>query len=116
MLLCRSKGAKHFFLPGGHVEFGEKAVHALRREMQEELGASVRKITFLDAIENIFSDGEITHHELNLVFRATLAKTNVVSLEDHLEFFWGDIKILSSYCILPNTIKAKLLVWVKDNQ
>lgn len=116
ILLCHSKGAKHFFLPGGHVEFGEKVADTLRREIKEELGASIHGIIFLDAIENVFTHQDVAHHEVNLVFRATINKTTVVSLEDHIEFYWQDIRGLSRCNILPKALKKKLLSWVKEKK
>jgi 8-oxo-dGTP pyrophosphatase MutT (NUDIX family) len=48
-------GETHFCrLLGGGVEFGERSEETVRREMMEELGAAVRPIKFLGALENIF--------------------------------------------------------------
>ena len=42
----------YWVLPGGAVEFGEKSDEALVREMNEELGASVRVVRPLWLMEN----------------------------------------------------------------
>jgi len=38
VLLARQKGMSNTFLPGGHINIGESAVTALKREIYEELG------------------------------------------------------------------------------
>ena len=45
-----------FFRPhGGAVEFGERAVDALRREIREELGAEIQNPVQLGVLENLFT-------------------------------------------------------------
>jgi len=41
VLLCRDLAHGHAYLPGGHVETGETAAEAVRREIEEECGAHV---------------------------------------------------------------------------
>src|SRR3989344_5324044 len=53
ILLCKGKG-NYYCLPGGHVEFGETAEAALRRELMEELGAEVKSAQFIGSHEKIF--------------------------------------------------------------
>src|SRR2546422_5800777 len=45
-------------LPGGHVEVGESLKHALKREMREELGIRVEKITPIRVRYYTASNGE----------------------------------------------------------
>lgn len=47
ILLCRSVEDDHFFLPGGHVEFGESGEVALAREMKEETGERISDPRFV---------------------------------------------------------------------
>ena len=37
IILCQTKDAKWFFLPGGHIEDGESARATLLRELREEI-------------------------------------------------------------------------------
>ncbi|MDV3292841.1 MAG: NUDIX domain-containing protein [Nitrososphaerales archaeon] len=57
MLLVKShKWGDRYTIAGGHVEVGEKLEDALRREIKEEVGLSVRDVRFLMIQEAIFSE------------------------------------------------------------
>ena len=56
---------------GGHVELGEYAEHALRRELLEEIGQSLSDVRLLGVLENMFQwDGSLAH-EIVFVFSAS---------------------------------------------
>lgn len=117
ILLCRMKGASHYFLPGGHVEHGEGLRITLQREIKEEIGLDIEDIQFTGGIvENKFFDerGNRDKHELNILFIAKLANGPVQSQEEHIDFFWKDIKRLSREKILPRSLKKHLLSWFKN--
>jgi 8-oxo-dGTP pyrophosphatase MutT (NUDIX family) len=62
---------KGFFrLLGGHIEFGEHAEEALRREMREELATDVEVLQRLDVIQNVFSFEGKDLHEIVFIHRA----------------------------------------------
>ncbi|MEI7832809.1 MAG: NUDIX domain-containing protein [bacterium] len=47
---------------GGSVEFGERAIDAVVREIREELGVEVHDVQLLGVLENLFTvDGEAGH-------------------------------------------------------
>ncbi|MCI0476989.1 MAG: NUDIX domain-containing protein [Anaerolineales bacterium] len=50
--------------PGGGVEFGERVIDALRREMHEELGAEIRDVRSLQVTENLFVCNGKPGHEI----------------------------------------------------
>jgi 8-oxo-dGTP diphosphatase len=113
LLLCRASGHKHFFLPGGHIEFGETAIDALKRELKEELNAKIKKAVLVGAVENIYGSvygkkGK-QRHEINLVHLVALSSYTVKSKEAHLEFQWIPISKLKRTNILPISIKNLLL-------
>ena len=57
-------------VPGGGVEFGERAEDAARRELLEETGIVAKELQLLSIFENIFEhDGE-TGHEICFAFAA----------------------------------------------
>jgi ADP-ribose pyrophosphatase YjhB (NUDIX family) len=56
--------------PGGAIEFGERALEAVRREIREEIHAEIESPQLLGVLENTFQlEGE-PKHELVFVFEA----------------------------------------------
>ncbi|HBB44489.1 MAG: ADP-ribose pyrophosphatase [Parcubacteria group bacterium GW2011_GWA1_44_13] len=110
ILLCRGKGNRNFFFPGGHIEEGESARVALEREIKEELGEDSEVKRFIGASENKFQtkNGEV--HEINLVFEvALLSNGGRVSQEDHLEFAWLTREELRDVIVFPKSLKDAVL-------
>jgi ADP-ribose pyrophosphatase YjhB (NUDIX family) len=57
---------------GGGVEFGERAMDTVHRELREELGAELTNVTSLGVLENVFEWEGRPHHEIAFVFAADL--------------------------------------------
>lgn len=119
VLVCRflDKQAKYYFFPGGGVEFGEGVETALRRELQEELGAGVTTATFIGGVENFFDNDGQPYHELNLLFSVTIDTSNPHSAEvDYLAFSWMPVADLERENVLPKQLVAAVVQWLKDGQ
>ncbi len=116
LLLCRARGKDHYYLPGGHVEFGESAAVALDRELQEELGVTLKKADFIGVTENIYEQGATRHHEINLVFETTVQGPIGESLEDHISFAWKAVNELSETVIMPPQLKKLVGEWLVSKQ
>jgi ADP-ribose pyrophosphatase YjhB (NUDIX family) len=58
---------------GGHVEFGEYALDAAHRELQEEIGQSLTGMRLLGVLENIFPWDGAVQHEIVFVYAASFA-------------------------------------------
>ena len=54
ILLCQLKNSRYYFLPGGHIEFGETAENSLHRELKEEFGAAIIDSKVIGLVENFF--------------------------------------------------------------
>ena len=62
-----------FYRPlGGGVEFGETGQECIIRELQEEIGADITALKYIDMIENIFVYNGEPGHELVMVFEGRL--------------------------------------------
>jgi len=116
ILLCRRKEADYFFFPGGHIEHGEKAEEALRREIKEEIGRIFSVEEFVGANENYFNQDGDFHHEFNLVFSGTINDGEVNALEDYLIFEWKDLNSIQNEKIYPLALQEELNRWLKEKK
>jgi 8-oxo-dGTP pyrophosphatase MutT (NUDIX family) len=118
ILLARRKGAANTFLPGGHVEWGEPARTALRRELWEELGVKLEIGLFLGAVEHAFGRGKERTHEVNLIFRLDARKLGdkVSSRESKLDFFWHRFRDLKAVNLQPRPLQSLLPAMVKNKR
>lgn len=108
ILLCQNVSLGYFFLPGGHIEFGEPAAVALARELEEEAGAAARIGELVMSCEVGFVDASSRrHHEVNLVFHVELKGTrHLSSKEAKIRFEWVDLARISDLDVRPPVIKA----------
>lgn len=115
VLMCRNIKHDYCYLPGGHVEFAERASHALAREFKEETGLDSSIGPLLLTTEQCFHDGKRIHHEINIVFHVEQlgpSKTppdSVPSIEDKIDFVWIDFAQLTETDVRPTEIQAWLM-------
>ena len=65
----------------GGIEFGETGEEAIRRELAEEIGATVARVRFLGLLEDIFEWAGQKRHELYVVYDVTLSERSVYETE-----------------------------------
>ncbi len=117
LLVCQSKGAANTYLPGGHVEFGERAADALEREIREELGVASKAGAFLGAVEHTFLQKGARHCEINLVFALEIADLDASAkppaCEDWITFRWVPVARLGRYHLEPWPLRKLIPGWLR---
>ena len=116
ILLCYGEKSGYYYFPGGHVEFGETAKVALKREIKEETSLSSKIGSLIGIVENFFTEKRIKHHEINFVFTATIPTEKVASAESHINFKWLDLKDTNKKTIFPVLLKKNLIKWLKTRK
>jgi len=78
----------HYYRPiGGGIEYGETSSEALKREVFEEIGATITNLDFLGTIENLFTYNGELGHEIVFVYNAEFIEK---SFYDKPSFFGNE--------------------------
>lgn len=116
VLICRNRDAGNLYFPGGHVEFGEPARHALEREIGEELGLASKAGRFLGACEHLFRQDGCLHAEINLVFELAIMGLPQLDApaakEPWLSFAWLDLGEIGNSAVEPSGLRNNINYWL----
>jgi 8-oxo-dGTP diphosphatase len=85
-------------LPGGRIEFGERAEAAALRELKEETNITANIIGLIDVVDAIFhsrTSGETTRHYLLFDYAATYVSGSLQAGDDAENAEWISPKRLS---------------------
>ncbi len=118
ILLHRLEGDDFWALPGGRIELGEEATHAIEREFNEELGIAVQCGELLCVGENFFEHQGEPHHEIGMYFSVQLLQTSSlleldvthfgVEGNQRLEFKWFNRATLKELDFRPLALREML--------
>jgi 8-oxo-dGTP pyrophosphatase MutT (NUDIX family) len=119
LLLCYGRRSGVRYLPGGHVEPGERARQALAREMLEETGREAHIGRFLGCCEHAFVQDGVRHFEINLVFEMSLPSVpagggEVAAVEDWIGFHWQPMALLGESGMEPAVLRECLPGWLEQ--
>ena len=90
LLIKSHKFGNRFTIPGGHIELGETAEEALRREIREETGLEIQDIEFLLYQDFVYDDSFWKKkHFIFLDFACRTDRTDVVINEEAQDFIWS---------------------------
>ena len=94
---------------GGRVEFGESLEERLRKELQEEVGATVASLRYLFFVENRFVHrGGLVHlHEH--FFSVELTSYEISSREPRLIQSWLPLRQLESFDLRPHVVRDAIV-------
>jgi len=69
-------------LPGGFVDYEENAEDALKREITEELGIKVTKLTYYKSLPNIYEYDGVIYHTLDLFYFCDVDSIKNITVND----------------------------------
>jgi mutator protein MutT len=72
-------------LPGGFVEPGESAEEALRREVREEIGLDLNKLSYFGTFPNVYPYQGIRYRTLDLAFQAQAPADPILVAADDVD-------------------------------
>lgn len=106
-------------LPGGFVDPGESAEMALRRELMEELGISVKEMRYLTSASNEYLFAGVTVFTTDLVFRVIADSLEDMKASDDISGFeWVDPTLVDPEEIPARSIRyfiREIAIHEKEN-
>jgi 8-oxo-dGTP diphosphatase len=120
VLLAHAIGHNNTFLPGGHIEFGESAPEALKREIEEEIGLSCYIEGYLGLVEHKWEKNKELHCEVNQAFKVKVPGLDLLrspaSRESHIEFYWVSVNQLDKHNLQPDPFRTLIPQLVNGNE
>ena len=94
ILAMRDERSPYFYLPGGRVQLGETAEHAVIREVEEELRITPRIIRPLWLNQGFFTEDvdQLRYHELCLYFLMDVSGTGLLDRGERFTLHEGSHK------------------------
>jgi len=106
-LMKSHKWGGRYVIPGGHIELGESAHDALKREIKEETGLDIFDIEFIGIQDFIFDPA--FWKKRHFVFLDYACKTNSSEVKlnsEGQEFGWFSLDDVAKMPVEPYTLRA----------
>lgn len=108
-LMKSHKWGGKYVIPGGHIELGESAVDALKREIKEETGLDIFDIEFICIQEFIFDPAFWKkRHFVFLDYACKTDSSSVALNSEAQEFGWFSPDEISKLPIEPYSLRTLL--------
>lgn len=119
ILAMHDERSPYFYLPGGRVELGETAEHAVIRELNEELNITAKIVRPLWLNQAFFKEDvdNLNYHELCVYFLIDITQTDLLSKGEkfflqegrhHHTFEWLKWEQLKSEYFYPVFLKEAI--------
>jgi len=95
-------------IPGGKLEWGEKAIDAALRELAEETGVTAELLGLIDVVDGIFtsrSTGDVTRHYVLIDYVARYQSGAVMAGDDASEARFVALDRLESHGLWDETTR-----------
>ena len=117
ILAMHDERSPYYYLPGGRVQLGETAEHAVIREVEEELNISPKIIRPLWLNQSFFTEDvdKLNYHEICIYFLMDISETELLekgerfTLQEgrHIHYFeWLSFERLSDEYFYPIFLKT----------
>jgi len=95
-------------IPGGKLEWGEKAIDAALRELAEETGVTAEILGLIDVVDGVFtslSTGDVTRHYVLIDYVARYQSGAVIAGDDASEARFVALDTLLSHGLWDETTR-----------
>ncbi len=91
ILAMHDERSPYFYLPGGRVQMGETAEHAIIREIEEELNITAKIIRPLWLNQSFFTEDvdKLKYHEICIYFLIDISETDLLKKGERFTLYEG---------------------------
>ncbi len=96
-------------IPGGRIEWGERAADAALRELKEETGIDAELVGLIDVIDSAYGEGESARCLILIDYAARWTGGEPVAGDDAIEARFVPMAEIESYGLWEETLRVILM-------